>query len=199
MPNELFNPLDKKNLGKSIAIAILAQPAHQLRHIPKVYGAGVYVIYYKGPFHLYEKVAEKNLLSLAQPIYAGKAVPKGARQGGLGDNVPSGHYLYRRLNEHKKSIMSVSSLNIDDFHCQFLTVDEIWIPLGESLVIENTRPLWNTVVDGFGNHAPGGGRSGQQKSMWDMLHPGRAWANELPDGISIDQIEARIKKELNRT
>jgi hypothetical protein len=58
--------------------------------------------------------------------------------------------------------------------------DDIWVPLGEALLIGHYRPVWNVVVDGFGNHAPGGGRSRQARSSWDELHPGRKWAFDLP-------------------
>ena len=43
-------------------------------------------------------------------------------------------------------------------------------------MIEMFAPLWNRVLDGFGNHDPGKGRYQQQRSPWDVLHPGRAWA-----------------------
>ena len=33
-------------------------------------------------------------------------------------------------------------------------VDEIWIPLGESLTIAKFSPLWNLVVEGFSRHNP---------------------------------------------
>jgi hypothetical protein len=73
-----------------------------------------------------------------------------------------------------------------------LVVDDIWIPLGESLLIEKTKPLWNVVVDGFGNHAPGKGRPEQQLSSWDTLHPGRNWATKLQKGKSIEEIAKQI-------
>ena len=45
----------------------------------------------------------------------------------------------------------------------------------ESALIREYGPLWNTLVDGFGNHTPGKGRWDQAKSEWDVIHPGRAW------------------------
>jgi hypothetical protein len=57
--------------------------------------------------------------------------------------------------------------------------DEIWIPLGENLLIEKFRPPWNAVIDGFGNHDPGGRRAQQQRFPWDVVHPGRPWAEKL--------------------
>ena len=49
----------------------------------------------------------------------------------------------------------------------------------EAELIRRFRPLWNYAVDGFGNHDPGRGRYNQAKSEWDILHPGRTWAERL--------------------
>jgi hypothetical protein len=67
-------------------------------------------------------------------------------------------------------------LKLADFFCRFLVVEDIWIPLGESLLIKTFGPIWNCALDGFGNHDPGGGRYKQPRSPWDVLHPGRSWA-----------------------
>ena len=94
--------------------------------------------------------------------------------------------LSRRLIEHADTIRA-TSLKIEDFSCRYLVVDDIWIPLGESLLIANFRPLWNTRIDGFGNHDPGSGRYEQKRSRWDELHPGRAWAvkcRERPETVN---------------
>ena len=48
----------------------------------------------------------------------------------------------------------------------------------EAALIKLNKPLWNTAVDGFGNHDPGSGRYEQAKSDWDVIHPGRAWAEK---------------------
>ncbi len=89
-----------------------------------------------------------------------------------------------RLKEHAQSIRLAQNLEIDDFTCRFLAVDEIWIPLTESLLISTYAPLWNVIVDGFGNHDPGSGRYKQQKSQWDALHPGREWAEKLQENAT---------------
>ena len=104
----------------------------------------------------------------------------------------SGNDLYRRLNEHRKSLDAVQNLSVEDFYFRYLVVDDIWIPLGESVLIQQTKPLWNNVVDGFGNHDPGKGRSNQQRSPWDMLHPGRIWAEKLAPGKSVEEIKSAI-------
>lgn len=48
----------------------------------------------------------------------------------------------------------------------------------EAALIKINKPLWNTALDGFGNHDPGSGRYKQAKSDWDLIHPGRSWAEK---------------------
>ena len=184
MPNAIpilapFNPLDKRNLAESVARAMLQRPICQLPPEPFI-GAGIYAIYYTGKFSLYEKIAQKNREDqFAQPIYVGKAVPAGARKGGFGLGEEPGQALYKRLCDHAKSINEAENLNAGDFFCRFLAVDDIWIPLAESLLIERFEPLWNRAMDGFGNHDPGKGRYEQKMLPWDTMHPGRSWATRL--------------------
>lgn len=171
-----FNPLDKGNLGKSVANALLASPVHPLGELPVFSGAGIYAIYYTGDFPAYARLAEGNRDGkFAIPIYVGKAIPAGGRKGG-GESYNVGRPLQNRLSEHADSIKAASNLNVEDFHCRFLVVDDIWIPLGEHLVIARFSPLWNTFLDGFGNHDPGKGRYKGMRPKWDVLHPGRQWA-----------------------
>lgn len=180
-PTEVpFNPLDKKNLGLSVADALLARPVIPLSDLHSFVGAGVYAIYYVGNFPEYEAISRRNSEGkFAQPIYVGKAVPKGSRKGGFGLEAAPGPALYSRLQEHAETIGQTNTLAIKDFFCRYLVVDDIWIPLGESLLIEMFSPIWNLVIDGFGNHDPGSGRYNQMKSQWDELHPGRPWAEKL--------------------
>ena len=174
-----FNPLDKKHLGESVAEAMLEGPIHSLPPEPFI-GAGIYAIYYTGDFEPYRLMAEANKNGQFQwPIYVGKAVPPGARKGGFGLGADPGTALFKRLSEHYESVSAARNLNQDDFYCRYLVVDDIWIPLAESLLIERFQPVWNRVLDGFGNHDPGKGRYEQQRSPWDELHPGRTWAEKL--------------------
>jgi hypothetical protein len=176
-----FNPLDKKNLGASVAEALLTAAVSSLHEIASFDGAGIYAIYYIGNFEPYARLAEVNREKNFQaPIYVGKAVPAGARRGGDLE-APPGKVLYKRLREHAESIRFVNNLDIEDFYCRFLVVDDIWIPLGETLIITRFAPIWNRVIDGFGNHAPGSGRAKGKCPRWDVLHPGRPWALELID------------------
>jgi hypothetical protein len=176
-----FNPLDKKNLGASVAEALLSKEVHPLNTLPVFDGAGVYAIYYTGDFPAYGRLASLNQNGqFMLPIYVGKAVPAGARMGGDLNSSP-GKVLQKRLKEHADSIRAAENLNIDDFHCRFLVVDDIWIPLGESLIIARFTPVWNSLIDGFGNHNPGKGRHAGMRPRWDVLHPGRSWAMSLAE------------------
>lgn len=178
--SEVYNPLDKINLGKSVADALLSQPVHALGAIPSFEGAGVYVLYYRGPFPAYAPIAAANADEARWPIYIGKAIPSGSRRGASLSASARGTQLYRRLMEHRDSVRDAENgsgtLAVADFRVRYLTVDDIWIPLGESLLITNFRPIWNTVLDGFGNHDPGSGRYNGLMPLWDHLHPGRGWA-----------------------
>ena len=180
-PPEVYNALDKNNLGTSVADALLSRRGVDLP--PATFlGAGVYAIYYAGAFDPYESVASTDRDDTAAvPLYVGKAVPAGARKGGHGLDANRSTDLYRRLKEHATSIEQARNIELADFWCRYLVVDDICIPLGESLLIGRFSPVWNTVVDGFGNHAPGRGRLDQARSRWDVLHPGRPWAEKLRD------------------
>ena len=192
-----FNPLDKKHLGESVGQAMLRQPVTALSELKSFSGAGIYAIYYSGNFPVYEAIAERNQDgAFTAPIYVGKAVPKGARKGGSLEET-TGTPLYNRLQQHKKSIEAATNLNIDDFHCRFLIVDDIWIPLGESLLIAKFNPLWNYLIDGFGNHDPGKGRHAGLRPRWDVLHPGRGWAEKCqPREETADQIIQEVRDYL---
>lgn len=191
--DEVFNPLDKRNIAKSIVEALLAAPARALGKASVFQGAGVYAIYYKGPFGQYRPLSGLNKSGWTYPIYVGKAIPKGGRKGISDDASLQSDAMSRRLLEHKASIEATSNLRIGDFAFRCLVVDDVWIPLGESLVIQRFRPLWNTVVEGFGNHDPGGGRYEGKRPLWDELHPGRRWAmNCQPPKSGLSEIHGRL-------
>jgi len=198
MPKELpriepFNPLDKRNLGESVAEALLQTAPVEMPPEPFI-GAGVYALYYVGQFPAYSALVDKNRNGqFLSPIYVGKAVPAGARKGGLGLDVEHGQALFKRLSEHTESIRSATNLEIAEFFCRFLVVEEIWIPLAESMLIERFVPVWNRLLDGFGNHDPGSGRYSGKTPLWDCLHPGRTWAKKLqPCTLTSDELERRI-------
>lgn len=177
-----FNPLDKKNLGESVAEALLKSAPKPLANLQPFKGAGVYAIYCSGGFKAYKPVFCKSPPAAEDaPIYVGKAVPPGARKGQFGVDSKPGSDLFNRLKQHAASIEQVSNLEVSKFYCRLLLVDDIWIPLGESLLIAKFSPVWNLMVDGFGIHDPGKGRYNQKRSRWDVLHPGRPWAEKCAD------------------
>jgi hypothetical protein len=188
-----FNPLDKQNLGESVADALLEVSVQPLPPTAFI-GAGVYALYYRGSFPAYKELSKINKDGqFHYPIYVGKAIPAGARKGGLSLEIEHGPALQKRLNEHAESIKSVHNLDLEDFFCRFLVVDDIWIPLAESMLIERFKPVWNRILDGFGNHDPGSGRHSGKMPLWDCLHPGREWATKLqPCSFTKEQLEERV-------
>ncbi len=192
----VYNPLDKTNLGASVAQAMLATPMFPLAELTSFSGAGIYAIYYHGAYAPYKSIRSiKDALEV--PIYVGKAVPAGARKGDVGLGQNPGIVLFKRLKEHADSIRTTSNLKLADFSCRYLVVDDIWIPLGEALLIATFSPLWNKLIDGFGNHDPGAGRHAGMRPRWDTLHPGRKWALKLKDRAeTLEQIEREVTAHL---
>lgn len=184
-----FNPLDKRNLAISVGNALSDTNALPLSNLEQFEGSGVYSLYYMGDFTAYKPLADANKVELAFPIYVGKADSRGKRKGGFIEDSAAGTALFKRLSDHAKSIRQATNLNIDDFYYRFLVVDDLWIPLGESLLISKHAPVWNALVEGFGNHDPGKSRYQGMRPLWDMLHPGRPWAAKLQrHNIAAEQI-----------
>lgn len=140
-------------------------------------GGGVYALYYKGNFKLYKAISLTTIKEESLPIYIGKAVPAGWRTARV--NSTSRGPLFSRISEHFRNIQQAENLSSKDFKCRYMILegDESGI-IGsvEASLIRKFQPLWNAVINGFGNHTPGEGRFNQAKSGWDVLHPGRAWA-----------------------
>jgi hypothetical protein len=193
MTDKPYNPLEKFNLAKSIEGELLARTAEPITIADRIEGAGVYVIYYVGSFAPYGSLAEANRNSCSKPIYVGKAIPKGGRKGGLTKDSGSGRALADRLRQHIASIEEVSNLDIADFRLRYMVLEDIWIPLGENMLIETFRPVWNRAIDGFGNKDPGKRRASQYKSPWDVLHPGRHFSAKLAEGgLTREFLEQRV-------
>jgi hypothetical protein len=143
-------------------------------------GSGVYALYYLGNFPPYSLIARQNHLTCKQPIYVGKAVPPGWRTSRNPD--PAAATLYHRLQEHARSLQQGADLDPADIRCRLAILnapESDLITILEAELIRRYQPLWNAVIDGFGNHDPGSGRYNQARSEWDVLHPGRLWAAKL--------------------
>lgn len=181
--NQPYNPLEKRHLGESVARSLLAEPVSPLPPSQRFEGAGVYALYYTGEFPTYATLSAANSGNRFEaPIYVGRAIAAGSRRGGPIDVITPGETLYQRLRQHGQSIDHAENLESSDFRCQYLVVDDIWVPLAETLLIELfwQTAVWNSVLDGFGIHDPGRGRRQQKCSAWDTVHPGRPFAGQLP-------------------
>ena len=189
LPRE-FNPLHPRNLARAIADALNDEPLLPLPPAERFEGAGVYALYYLGQFEPYEPIADGK-----KPIYVGKAIPKGARKGSQDIDAPPGTVLADRLTKHANSIAAAKNLEPADFNYRALVVDPFYANVAELLLIQRWKPIWNGEITGFGINAPGGRRETQYRSLWDTLHPGRAYAVKLAPN---PQKPADIRKALKR-
>ena len=176
-------------------------PVYKLPPPVRFVGTGVYALYYLGDFDLYTRIANLNCGAETQPIYIGKAVPPGWRAARTQET--DAPVLYRRLREHTRSIEQAANLAIDDFRCRFMILggieSDLVVPV-EAELIRGRGPLWNSVIDGFGNHDPGSGRYNQAKSEWDVLHPGRPWADRLTgEAPCLEKIVEKVRQSLGHT
>ena len=187
-------------------------PVYKLPPATNFTGSGVYALYYTGNAPLYAGIADVNRVAYNLPIYVGKAIPSGGRRG-LGILTDDEASLIKRLREHAKSIQlaqdlkdssssELPALHLSHFACRFMIIpgDEAALisPI-EAVLIRNYLPLWNSVVDGFGNHDPGKGRYEQAKSAWDVLHPGRKWADKcMGEPPTLEALFASITSYLHK-
>lgn len=188
-----YNPLDLTAIAHNIEATLLQQAPQPMPPSKAFQGAGIYAIYYLGDFGPYKPVSSAGC---TVPIYVGRALPPGARQGKVGIGEAPGPVLFNRLREHSRSIEQARNLDLSDFRCRYLVVEDLFVALGERLTIQHFRPLWNQVVDGFGNHDPGAGRRRGKRSEWDVLHPGRPWADKLAVGRTRADVVKDIKDHL---
>jgi len=185
---QVYDPLDYDNLAKSVVQALLSGPNEPLPPTDSFEGAGVYAIYYHGDFDSYSSLVKANQ---ELPIYVGKAVPAGARKGK--QRSSEGKELHQRLKQHAKSIEQAQNLRLADFTCRCLVVVPVWITLAERFLLEHYQPVWNVAIDGFGNHAPGAGRQSMKRPRWDILHPGRPWAEKLGAEESFEDVLQQVQ------
>jgi hypothetical protein len=183
-------------------------PVHPLPPTTVFIGPGVYGIYYVGDFPPYGQLANINRVECSQPIYIGKAVPKGWRTGRSSEVERKD--LHGRLAQHAHSIRHVEDhasktgiskyIKLDDFRCRFMILkaaESDLIAPTEAALIRKYSPLWNHTIAGFGLHDVGEKRVDQLRTMWDTLHPGRNWTKKLtgrsPD---LEKIQAAIDQAL---
>ena len=187
-----------KKLQKVINNAIKflnKSPTHPLPLKERFSGCGVYILYYNGSF--YNDLVGYSCESyfITHPIYVGKAVPTGWRNGRSARKELS-YNLWKRIQEHSKNIDQVFNLNAKDFQCKYIILDSDLITTVEARLIRDYKPIWNCIIDGFGNHHPGKTRFDQVKPNWDVLHPGRPWSFEMSENENENMLIDKIKKSL---
>lgn len=96
-------------------------PVHFLPPPKNFIGAGVYALYYIGKSPYYEGLYNQNRTSFSQPIYVGKAVPRGWRQA---RTSKASNELFHRLKDHYRSICDTQNLSIEDFRCRFMILED---------------------------------------------------------------------------
>jgi hypothetical protein len=196
-PLAFFDPADPRLFGTIAAVALLGQDRIPLADLGKrrFYGSGVYAIYYTGTFDLYEPISRKET-----PIYVGKADPatRAARTP-----QQQGTKLSARLEEHRKNVERANNIDVQDFHCRFLSIATGWQGAAESALIALFNPLWNKetkVLLGFGKHGDSAETRKNKRSPWDVLHQGRRWAvaESIEDAKSPERIESDVKAHFQR-
>jgi hypothetical protein len=197
MPAYVFDLTSPTTVGEVIVYKLLQQPKVRLTELQGFYGSGVYIIYYRGAFSAYEAIAGTDV-----PIYVGV---KGPKIKNADSPKRQGTALFERISEHltRSIARATSTLAADDFCCRYLVVQSGLEPAAEEFLKRLYLPVWNTeagVCSGLGKHgdqptARAGGPAGrEEKSDWDILHPGRPWAvNQTSrSGATPATITARI-------
>lgn len=195
MPTSVFDPSSPRVVGRFTALAMLAQARAPLGLVPRFYGSGVYVIYYRGEFPPYAPISGSET-----PIYVGQAAPA---QQGARTARDQGERLAARLNEHRKNIAKAgTTLSLADFEARFLVVQSGWETAAEDYLIHLFRPIWNNetrILYGLGKHGDSALTRANKRSPWDTLHPGRAWAaNSVEDASSAERIESELREHFER-
>lgn len=202
-PAWIFDPSEPDTAGRLVALALLSQPRALLDRIQKMYGSGVYAIYYTGDHPAYTPISGTET-----PIYVGKADPaspqaRTARQ--------QGERLYGRLMDHRKQIRTVEAhareenlddpLRIADFECRRLVTASHAQLVAERHLIHVFQPLWNKEMNvcwGISKHGDAADKRGNSRSPWDTLHLGRQWAMDpiLENARTPQRILGDIKEHI---
>lgn len=197
-----YNPLDYASLSETLARELMNSELMPLGEVERFYGDGVYALFYCGDFSAYAEMSDVNFDDPGTlPIYIGKASPKTLTGNELDPSVvdtpQAGMRLYDRVaNDHRKSIEAATNIEVSEFQCRMLVLNAVWVPLTESALIARYVPVWNSIVPGFGNHAPGRGRAAGKISRWDILHPGRGRETDTTPTATYDQLCGEVEEAI---
>lgn len=212
---------DSLMYGVWAAISLLLmdkRPMSQLSN-NRFMGSGIYAIYYKGKHPIYAKLSGTD-----HPIYIGKADPsdssaKSPREQGKNlhnrlrehaRTILNARFVLDKNFKYKKFTKSLMEdycdlkyppvyIRISDFEYRYLSLSS-----GSQLIIEDSliklyKPIWNKeqgILKGFGKHGDNHETRSNNKSEWDILHPGRRWAAESKTKKSTQIIRRDLVKYL---
>jgi hypothetical protein len=198
-PGESFDPGNPDTVGRLVVIALLAQDRVPLSEIRPTYGSGVYAIYYNGAHPAYAEISNTET-----PIYVGKADPAEPRAATPREQ---GVRLFGRLSDHRRAIKRAEDyasarelpdpLRIVDFDCRRLVCATNAQLVAEKHLIEIFKPAWNSetkICFGISKHGDDSEMRRNKRSPWDVMHPGRDWANgnEVRPGMTAETIASRL-------
>ncbi|MEV4531602.1 Eco29kI family restriction endonuclease [Streptosporangium sp. NPDC049304] len=188
----IFDPLRRENLARSVQWALESSPAVRLDQIPDLDHEGIYALYYAGDHTLYQLISSRLCET---PLYVSLAYS--TPSWGYAQAAPAtGRALRSKLRRHRKTLDLCADLNTWDFYVRYLLLDNLFASEAVGLMIDDHQPLWNVVLGGFGNFAPGSARRGP-RSVWHELHSGVPWADALPSaGKRADELRAAVHDHL---
>lgn len=167
-----FDPLSTIELTAQICRKFEEQPSVPLAEVPPFDGAGLYAIYYTGSNNPLYRPLRGYLI----PVYVGSAQ---FHSSATGRTIRSRVPLHLRVREHQRSI-GESDLDIGDFAVRLLLMPDVHIDLGENGLRVGYKPVWNSVLRGFGSHEQGAQTRTSAQTIWDSVHAGRARTHGRP-------------------
>lgn len=206
-PLELFDPAQPDSAGRLVALALVEQPRLDLARVGKMYGSGVYAIYYEGDHPAYAPISGTET-----PIYVGKADPENPHAKTAREQGPR---LTGRLIDHRRMIRTAEAfalnnpdannppIRIKDFRYRRLVVATNAQLVAERHLISIFRPAWNKETNicwGISKHGDAAAMRGHGRSPWDVMHPGRPWAAEsttdmVPRAIIAANLEQHFRDQ----
>ena len=184
-PKRIVDPRDPKFQAMVLALRLIQEERHPLSELVPFYSSGVYALYYTGPLLPYAPISGSET-----PVYVGKADPDIVSV----KPTEQGVRIYTRLAEHLKNIEKVG---LDPMHFEYR-----YLPLGdgsqvtvEKVLIDFFKPIWNNeggCLSGFGKHGDKASTRANKRSPWDVLHPGRTWAEKSDPKKSHNEVLSEV-------
>lgn len=147
-------------------------PSLTFEEAVKVKGPGFYLAEYFGDFPVYVRYFEKVRTCFVyddflRVLYAGSSEIDGITNG---DWKPGkSRRIGKRIEEHGETISSAVGIELKDFRFRCIETMGGNGVAGESWLIREARPLWNS-LKGFGPHDRGSTRATTQVSRMEALH-----------------------------